>query len=222
MRQMLNAYFKWKGYLDGIPDNRSKREYLRTLFSSLRPGDFIITLNWDTTAERTLAEDGRWCPRDGYGFGRAAARVFSRSGNGPKRFPGTSEVTVLKLHGGVGWHRDPSSPDGIYLSTAYLLQELPVSYGGETWSFEESGYESHSPPHGFPKVPLEVLDLVLEIPSYLKRPPFGRDMKRIWSRAELALRAAQEIDVWGYVSQKATDRSESCYRHCRTVYDEAV
>ena len=222
MREMLNAYFKWKGYLDGKPDYRSKREYLRTLFSSLRLGDFIITLNWDTTAERTLAEDGRRRPKRRYGFGRAAARVFSRSGSGPKRFPATSEVTVLKLHGGVGWHRDPSSPDGLYLSTAcrsrscrerrrrdmvirgvrvrelFATARLP---GGPSRS---AGYWSW------------------EIPSYWKHAPTGRDMKRVWSRAEWPSAPPTRLRCGGTVSQKAMDRYESCCRDCRAVYDEAV
>jgi hypothetical protein len=195
---MLNAYFSWRNYIDGRPENRSRRDYLHSLFSGLSPGDLIITLNWDTTAERTLAEEGRWSPIDGYGLGRRAARVKSRTGDGPKFFPVRSDVTILKLHGGVGWKRDEYSPDGIYLSEAYLLQELPVTYGGEVWLFEENGYDRHFRPDEFSKEPLEALDVVLEIPSYLKQPPTGRDMKRVWSRADLAIRNADEIEVWGY------------------------
>jgi hypothetical protein len=198
MRRMLDVYFMWKGYLDRDPANRTKRDYLRSLFSKLTPGDVIVTLNWDTTAERTLAEDGRWSPVDGYGFRRQPARVQRRTGGGSKRFPVKSEVLVLKLHGSVGWNRDDFSADRIYLSNAYLLQDLPVTYGGEDWFFEEQGFNRHARPHALISPPLEALDPVLEIPSYLKQVPKGADAKHVWSRAESALARATDVDVWGY------------------------
>ena len=64
--ESLIAYFDWKHYKDS---NVSKtRDYLRAVLGSLQTGDAVITLNWDTVAERTLFELGQWSPCDGYGF----------------------------------------------------------------------------------------------------------------------------------------------------------
>ena len=80
-----------------IPRTDRSGIYLRSLFSGLKPDDVIITLNWDTTARENTCRRGslvsdRWLrlPK------RKSARVKSRSGDGPKKYPVKSEVTVLK------------------------------------------------------------------------------------------------------------------------------
>src|SRR5713101_1982075 len=64
--ESLIAYFEWKHYK--ASNASQNRHYLRPVLGSLQTGDAVITLNWDTVAERTLLELGQWSPRDGYGF----------------------------------------------------------------------------------------------------------------------------------------------------------
>ncbi len=64
--ECLVEYFKWKHYCDA--DSSAPRAHLRAELEKLHAGDVVITLNWDTTAERTLVEIDRWSPHDGYGF----------------------------------------------------------------------------------------------------------------------------------------------------------
>jgi hypothetical protein len=53
--------------MDAEPDAGSRRAYLQGELAFVRDGDVIITTNYDTLAERTLMEEGRWSPGDGYG-----------------------------------------------------------------------------------------------------------------------------------------------------------
>ena len=56
----------------------------------LRPGDLVITFNYDLGVERALRAVGLWDIKTGYGFS---------IGNGEQRTP----VEVLKLHGSTNW-----------------------------------------------------------------------------------------------------------------------
>ena len=50
----LEQYFGARHHEDR--SERPRRDYLRRILEPLSDGDVIITLNWDTVAERTLAE----------------------------------------------------------------------------------------------------------------------------------------------------------------------
>lgn len=177
----FQAFFADKHSNDLGSAGRSRRNYLRHLLEKLTTGDVVITLNWDTTVERTLAEEGRWNPSDGYGFRKSlrtpegAALHFSRP----------SDVLVLKLHGSVGWHR--SNRHGLYFSGADYLSmfEFPTEADGRlraTDPCEEPGY---------PAPPL------LIHPSYLQ--DLGTtEVREIWNKAAQALNKATAVEVWGY------------------------
>ena len=75
-RDCLNQYFLYKHYLDSKLENKEAREYLRQVLSTLTAGDKVITLNWDTTVERTLLEDNRWNLLHGYGFAKILYKVI--------------------------------------------------------------------------------------------------------------------------------------------------
>ena len=105
-RDCLNQYFLYKHYLDSKLENKEAREYLRQVLSTLTAGDKVITLNWDTTVERTLLEDNRWNLLNGYGFEKILYEGIYGGPSEPLDFEvPESEVLVLKLHGSVGWHQ---------------------------------------------------------------------------------------------------------------------
>lgn len=177
----LQSFFVEKHANDMEPAGRSRRNYLRRLFGKLSTGDTVITLNWDTTAERTLAEEGRWNPSDGYGF----RKKLQTADGAALHFSNPSEVLVLKLHGSVGWHRSDHS--GLYFSGPdYLsLFEFPA---------EADGQQSAADPCEEPIRPTAPL---LIHPSYLQ--VLGTaEIREIWNKAAHALSKANEVEVWGY------------------------
>jgi len=175
----LIAYFDWKHYEDGTAP-ATRREYLRRELTKLRPGDFVITTNWDTNCERTLFESGLWNPRDGYGFARDLQREFKQSAAG--RFAKPSEIRVLKLHGSVGWYR---FGDEVYFTTDFPRDFSPPEEEGV---YDPLALSRGSRPDYGP---------VIAYPSFLKKLDISATLK-IWQQADAALRQAGEIEVWGY------------------------
>jgi hypothetical protein len=179
-RECIDWFFRFKHFEDSKPENRNRRDYLRELLSKLRSGDTVITLNWDTTVERTLLEECRWNPCDGYGFNKE----LSREG---KERPTPSEIIVLKLHGSLGWHR--SRDNRLYFDSkhGFLRYLVAPTVTGEV-SFRD---------------PLEANvvglpgDSVLAYPSFLKQLA-GVEMQEIWTKANQAFLTADSVEVWGY------------------------
>ncbi|MGO9453909.1 MAG: hypothetical protein ACLQDV_23090 [Candidatus Binataceae bacterium] len=177
----LIAYFDWKHYEDSRDPVR--REYLQRELAKLKCGDVVITLNWDSASERTLLEAGRWSPRDGYGFVRGLqSGEFSPLEPISGRLAEPSQVLVLKLHGSVGWHRWANE---IYLSNSFLNDLLPPSERliRDPLALRQGGRPDYDP--------------VIAYPSFLKSldsPP----MLDLWQQADAALRATDEIEIWGY------------------------
>ncbi|MFZ0887251.1 MAG: hypothetical protein WA005_02260 [Candidatus Binataceae bacterium] len=179
-RECLDWFFRFKHHEDSKPKNRSRRDYLRDLLSHLKRGDIVITLNWDTTVERTLLEDRRWNPRDGYGFAKKLAQR-TRGRLAP------SEVTVLKLHGSVGWHR--SRNNQLYFDSKHgFLKYLAVpAKAAEILLYDPLEERVIGPPG----------DSLLAYPSFLKQLA-GREMQEIWRIGNQALLTADSVEVWGY------------------------
>lgn len=181
----LHWYFALKHHCDARPDCRNRRGYLHRLLAQLAPGDVVATFNWDTTIERTLAEQRRWHPVTGYGFEREL-RVGRSEGVTtplPHNVPRSSEITVLKLHGCFGWYRT-SVAGGLYFGSSYFLDEF--EFDGHRSSLVDPA-EPIGPPNAS----------VLAYPSFLKQ--FGVvEMQKIWSLADATLQRADRVEVWGY------------------------
>jgi hypothetical protein len=186
----LEHYFQMKH----LEDSKShwRRDYLRPVLAELCRGDVVITLNWDTTIERTLYEDGhwtRWNPVTGYGFRRELYRGLDDSGitpHGtlPAELDVASKIQVLKLHGSVGWHE--TSGDRVYFSDDFL-DWFQFSERGEPLSLRDPLAPRLGPEHR----------AVWAYPSFLKRFR-GKEMRQVWQLADEALRQAERVEVWGY------------------------
>jgi hypothetical protein len=104
--------------------------------------EVVITLNWDTTAERTLAEMGRWNPTTGYGFEKplalgAGVRLpnFEERPNPSQLRLVPSAIHVLKLHGSCGWHR--RNADRFYFDHYLFLDKFGFVIEGEPFLFAD-------------------------------------------------------------------------------------
>ncbi|HEV2386860.1 MAG TPA: SIR2 family protein [Candidatus Acidoferrales bacterium] len=79
----------------------------RRILGRLRPGDAVITFNYDMMVEEAIPNEGpRWNPSDGYGLQAGgvsltwATRWQERHGNIAS---GSSQFRILKLHGSINW-----------------------------------------------------------------------------------------------------------------------
>lgn len=182
----LIAYFEWRHHSDR--ELFQRRAYLREELDKLRPGDVVITLNWDTIAERSLWEATRWSPRDGYGFVRDLRRADSLD-RVSGRLVKPSEIYVLKLHGSIGWYR--------YCGEVYLANDFLNDFLSE---------EDENMPVCDLQARLQGLghdyDPVIAYPSFLKRLDVP-EVLEIWRQADTALRNADEIEIWGYSLPKS-------------------
>jgi hypothetical protein len=183
----LEDFFRWRHNLDSMEENRPLRDYLRKYLSCLSDSDLVITLNWDSTAERSLAEIGKWSPLDGYGFERD---LLLKSGLDPEPLPAgcrglTSAIKVLKLHGSVGWHL--TKDRRIYFSNPYFLNRFNFNYNNQPLPL----FDPLAPQLGPDR------SRVLAYPSFLKRLE-GVEMQSLWHSAAKALETAQEVEFVGY------------------------
>jgi len=188
-RDCVNHYFLYRHILDSKCENKVKREYLRRILSRLVAGDKVLTLNWDTTVERTLIEDDRWNPMNGYGF----RKILHKGSNAsyrplePLSFEvSESEVLVLKLHGSVGWHQTRTGRF-YFEERRGFLRHLEYRYKGVVIPLTDPEAAPIGPPDGF----------LVGYPSFLKQLR-GHEMQSIWYQASKALSEAQSVEVWGY------------------------
>jgi len=147
----------------------------------------VLTLNWDTTVERTLIEDDRWNPINGYGFRKLLHKGFHGMPSEPLDFEvPESGVLVLKLHGSVGWHQ--TNRGRFYFEERYgFLPLLEYRYNGVRIPLTDPEPAPIGPPDGF----------LLGYPSFLKHLR-GPELQSIWYKASRALNEAQSVEVWGY------------------------
>jgi hypothetical protein len=103
----------------------------------------------------------------------------------PADFPTESKVTVLKLHGSIGWH--PSESGEIYLDHPRFLSEFDFQSNAGRVDLMDPAAPKSRPPEGS----------VLLYPSFLKQLN-GAVMQQIWRFAAKCPENAQRIDVYGY------------------------
>lgn len=186
--ECLHSYFSFKHYEDAKDKGRRRRDYLHRVLKGLAPNDVVITFNWDTTVERTLAEQRRWNPITGYGFEHElhVKGPYEEPVPLPADVPRNSEVTVLKLHGCFGWHRMARSHD-MYFDSPYFLDRFDFHFNGKRLPLIDPVGRRLGPPEA----------PVLAYPSFLKQ-LHGWEMQRIWATAADVFRKAEVVDVWGY------------------------
>ena len=105
----LEHYLSWRHEKDLEGSKDKGWDSLRAFGEKLETGDVVITFNYDATLERVLLGQGRWSPKDGYGFELALQE--SRYDERPAQFD-KSSVLILHLHGATGWYRRPAFAPG--------------------------------------------------------------------------------------------------------------
>jgi hypothetical protein len=201
----LEAYLQFKHHDDVTTSTTAQWNYLRAFGRKLCSGDMVITFNYDSTLERILLQQGRWSPRDGYGFEVVFQRSDSKEAVVEQR---KSQITILHLHGAVGWYRRQAVKPG-----------YPLPSGGG-WLPEEA----HTPapldtavsldPEFLRDLGIDAVDACLPAPppderQILVHPSFFKDFEleehgrttpfiKLWKKAAELLRKAEQIFVVGY------------------------
>jgi hypothetical protein len=172
--QVMSRYFTSKHLQDKDIEPAASEEYGRFFNSCLRDHDIIVTFNYDALAERFLLRSGKWELGDGYGFRPDLERGLMRGSISNS----TSTVTLLKLHGSVGWRSGGSLPKHKVTLTNNLLQGFGlVACSGRDYD--------------------NLYNQVMLAPSFVKMFEH-RVFYNLWSQAAQALRDAEDVVVVGY------------------------
>lgn len=185
-QHLIDHFFSMKHAEDAQPQFRERRAYVHNVHNAvanLKDGDIVITTNWDTAVERTLMEQGKWQPGDGYFF---PVDIECDQQWNPQPLPDDlkkpSKVKVLKLHGSVGWF-SRNNNHGIYLRYENYLQYLSPQRQGIR-DKNDTRIGSHT-------------NFIFVVPSYLKKLE-NLIIQSIWDQAAQAIISADQIIVVGY------------------------
>jgi hypothetical protein len=204
----LEHYFAWR-HEDDSADSK-EWDSLKTFGDKLEPGDAVITFNYDAALERVLLGQGKWSPKDGFGF----ELVFqeSRYDDKPIMFD-ESKILVLHLHGATGWYRRPAFAPG-YVPTGSGAVPLAV-FGAAPMDTNISLDPQFMQGLGIFNVDACLPDLlpvnnernVVIHPSFLK--DYETDdtgshvFPDLWRKAAQALRQAERTYIVGYSLPRA-------------------
>lgn len=165
----------------------------------IRPGDFVITFNYDDSLERELKRADKWDASYGYGFQLGAESV-------------PYSVIVLKLHGSINWLVSVFggatggsffvSPERSSLGERPVVHQADLNYLGYH-DFTGNTYRSGG---AFP---------CLIMPGRTKRffydTSFGHEYvdfwTSLWSQATDAVRQSDQIVVCGYSMLPVDERA---------------
>jgi hypothetical protein len=170
---LQNTLYAGNAAVDQIAVDR--RRVLEGWATRVRPGDVIISFNWDLLTETALSKADKWSYRDGYGF------ECNDGGGAP-----SSPVQLLKLHGSVNWVQDNE-----------YVAEPAVVYKAEFFGTTRGGQETFLAETGSDQ------GRKLIIPTYLKRVSSNALLARLWTKAGDALRQADQVIVIGYRLHRA-------------------
>jgi hypothetical protein len=164
----------------------------------VRPGDVVITFNYDDSLERELRRFGKWGISRGYGFPLGTEEI-------------PSDVVVLKLHGSVNWLVSlfGGATGGAFLvNPASSMGNHPVIHRADLKFLGYETFSGHTYQSGgaFP-----CLILPGRSKEFFYDPSFGHEFDHfwdhLWSLAARALKAANKIVVCGYSLPSADQRA---------------
>jgi hypothetical protein len=138
----------------------------------IRPGDVILTFNWDILHDVILWRNGLWSYRDGYGF--------ECSSQGLREQP--SKTLILKLHGSVNWVQRED-----YHRVDYIADVKDFFPDSKDWD-SRARYNEAQADSG----------RKLVLPTYLKDVSSNKVLLDMWTKAHRALTGARELIVVGY------------------------
>jgi len=199
-------------------------EYHSRLAEILRPGDTIISFNYDLVMDQTLQRlrPDLWTYADGYGI--RFRMLFDLKGQ--SRLPkttNTSSVLLLKPHGSCNWITTrPFGPRGFAKPTTMpLVCTGPTYYGGISRKPSDAGDGNQR----MSDSPLRADFLGVDItPPILSKEVWlcGRHHQIIWQKALLALARANIVAFIGYSMPQADLQANWLFRTGHALSDAQI
>jgi hypothetical protein len=164
----------------------------------VKPGDVIITFNYDESLERELRRIGEWDISDGYGFPLGTAEH-------------SSDVLMLKLHGSVNWLVSVfggATGGAFIVDPNSSLGNHPVIHRADLQFLGYESFSGHTYESGgaFP-----CLVLPGRTKEFFYDTSFGHEFSEfwdfLWSQAASALNKSDKIVVCGYSLPEADQRA---------------
>ncbi len=168
----------------------------------LRPGDTVITFNYDLGIERALRAAEKWDIKTGYGFS-----IDDREKPSP--------VNLLKLHGSSNWRALLfGGRTGSFVGNGSSLGTRPVLYFRS--DLEYLGYGDFVDPNCSRCIDSATLPAMI-MPALPKtfyfQTTFGQEWEDFWNRlwqcAERAAASAEDLVVIGYSLPAADERARA-------------
>jgi len=204
----LEQYLTFKHHSDAETEGGPQWDTLVKLGRKLRSGDFVITFNYDATIERVLLHEGKWSPKDGYGFELVFwKRVLPGIDASAVDF-GTSAVKILHLHGATGWYHKPVFREGYVPSGAGAVasEDLSPAPLGTPISLDPMFLQDlgvAAVDASLPRSPTDESQILIH-PTFLKNYEMESNdgstdvFTDLWKVAASALREAERVYIIGY------------------------
>jgi hypothetical protein len=166
----------------------------------VRPGDVVISFNYDDSCDKQLRRAGKWDVSQGYGFQLGSTEQ-------------SSDVLLLKLHGSINWL--VSVFGGARGGSVFALPPGALSLGGYPFitrsDLDFLGYSEFSGRifeggGAFPCLILPGRKKEFFYDTSLGE-EYGEFWDHLWSRAEQALRTCDKIVICGYSLPAADKRA---------------
>lgn len=157
----------------------------------IKPGDCVITFNYDVSLDSHLRKAGKWSVGDGYGF--------SLEG-----LPQDSQVKLLKLHGSINWlavlFGGLTGGPFTFPSAGAFGTRPAISDGDLSALGYENVIDPMFPRMGAPAVPPMILPTNRK--QFFFQTNLGREWgtfwTRLWSIARKAVRTSDHVVICGY------------------------
>jgi hypothetical protein len=174
------------------------RDYKDFAKRIIKPGDTVITFNYDDSLDRELRQVRKWDLSRGYGFplGKADA---------------PSKVLMLKLHGSMNWML--SINNGAMGFTQFqpgkTLGDQPVIHREDAKYLGYKKFEGNTYPGG--GAAMQSLILPGRCKRFVINTSFGPEYEgfwnALWSKAAAALKESDRLVICGYSMPKADKRA---------------
>jgi hypothetical protein len=184
-RRFIRHYIL-KLLLPGNGKLKPKIQLINKLISKMKPGDTVITFNYDILLEQALWKEGIWNPLHGYGIKVDKRRDENFDVSDFK----DSKVSVFKLHGSVNWHAVNGSEDRVEVYTTHPFTNEPLFDGLNVKSTRVIPERKYS------------LTSHIVLPTILKASRHRWEIEMI-KNASQAISEAKEVFILGYSFREA-------------------